>query len=313
MRTYAVSCSDRSCYGIRSVTHRVGLSVALLAALALNGCGGGSQGAHGVTQDPLLGTWMYSGHVPAIVDVALTFSADKTLELVEQVAPASEPAGAMADGCVTTDTLNGTYVEGVSAADIDTLSWTFSSGTANVQTGCKVVAYNSAGTPMTADAVSSYIEQGTLPPMSLTYTADATTLVLTSKAGTGVGSSAGTTFTRSLATGDTPSHDGAAGAAGASSASNGEGELTCAVPSASGCPGGLILYSGQKVDSAKQCRLPEVAVSCSAGASAAQTCWADTDTGDLYLLAEIPCKPDAKWRDCTQAEADAVVALPACS
>jgi hypothetical protein len=292
---------------------RVGLSVALLAAFALNGCRGESEGAQGVTQDPLLGTWTYSGHVPAIVEVALTFSADKTLKLVEQIAPASEPAGAMADGCVTTDTLTGTYVEGMSAADIKTLSWTFSSGTANIhQTGCKVVAYNTAGTPMTADAVSSYIEQGTLPPMSLTYTANASTLVLSSKAGTGVGSSGGTTFTKSIPAGNTPGSDGAAGAAGASSGSDGEGELTCAVPTASGCPGDLILYSGQRVDSAKQCRLPEVAISCSAGASEAQTCWVDTDTGDLYLLAEIPCKPEANWRDCTQAEADSVATLPAC-
>jgi hypothetical protein len=309
---YAESHSDRICWGMRDVTHRVGLSVALLAVFALSGCGGESEGAQGVTRDPLLGTWMYSGHVPANVDVALTFNADKTLKLVEQIAPASGPAGTMADGCVTTDTLTGTYVEGVLAADINTLSWTFSSGTANIQTGCDVVAYNTPGTPMTADAVSSYIEQGILPPMSLTYTADASTLVLTSKAGTGVGSSAGTTFTKSIAAGATPSFDGAAGAADASSASDGEGELTCAVPTASGCPGDLILYFGQRVDSAKQCQLPQVAISCSAGASAAQTCWVDTATGDRYLLAEIPCKPAAKWRDCTPAEADAGTTLPAC-
>jgi hypothetical protein len=165
---------------------------------------------------------------------------------------------------------------------------------------------------MTADAVSSYIEQGTLPPMSLTYTATASTLVLSSKAGTGVGSSSGTAFSKSSAARETPNHAAAAGAAGAASASDGEGELTCAVPTASGCPGELILYSGQRVDSAKRCRLAEVAVSCSAGASAAQTCWVDAATGDLYVLDEIPCKPEAKWRDCTQAEADAVAALAPC-
>jgi hypothetical protein len=54
---------------------------------------------------------------------------------------------------------------------------------------------------MTVDGVSSYIEQGMLPPMSLTYTANANTVVLTSKAGTGVGSSGGTTFTKSIAAG----------------------------------------------------------------------------------------------------------------
>jgi len=189
---------------MRNVTRRVRLrhALPLLALVAFTACGNTSDGAPSVQRDPLLGTWKFSGHVPAIVDVSLTFDADKTLKLVEQVAPPTQPAGSTADGCVTTDTLTGTYVEGVSAAGLDTLTWTFTDGTANVQTGCTVPAYNGPGGPMTADGVSSYIEQGILPPMALTYSATLSTLVLTSKAGTGVGSSTGTTFTKSASLGD---------------------------------------------------------------------------------------------------------------
>jgi hypothetical protein len=274
----------------------------------------------------LLGTWTYSGSVPDLVNVTLTFKADKTLAFVEQIAPASEPAGSMDDGCVTTDAFSATYVE-IAVGDVHTLHWALTSGTTNVVTGCKAASYDSSGSPLTEDDLSSYITQGTVLPTTVTYTTTATTLRLTSTTGDGLGGSNGTTFTKAVAT------DGAAGASGAdesgaagadesgaagadesgAAGANGEaGELTCAEPTQSGCPGGLIPYSGQKADPVNHCRLPAVVLSCSAGASAAQTCWVNTDTSDLYLLDEIPCKPDAKWQDCSQAQSDSLDALPLC-
>jgi len=98
---------------------------------------------------------------------------------------------------------------------------------------------------------------------------------------------------------------GDAGAIGQGGAS----EQTCASPTADGCPADLIAYKGQKVDLAKSCLDAEEVVSCSSGASEARTCWVDSTTGAIYTLAEIPCKPDPKWRDCTMDESDSVAGI----
>ena len=159
---------------------------------------GGTTGNDG--RDPLLGTWTYSGHVPASVNITLTFNSDKTFIFAEDVAPANIPAGVVPTGCVTTDTYLGTYAETVSGGT-NTITWTFTGGTANAVSRCDAafVSYESAGTPMTPDAITSYRDEGLIPPPTDNYVVTSTTLVLTNPAysGTiGIGHSPGTTFTK---------------------------------------------------------------------------------------------------------------------
>ena len=146
--------------------------------------------------DPLVGKWTWSGSAPGPTTLTITFSVAKTFIFDEQVAPASEPAGYMPNGCVTTELLHGTYAEMVEAAD--DLTWGFTDGTANQVTECNNPSENSAGTPMTSEGVASYIEQGHLPPTALTFRATASTLLLSSTdtSTAGVARGAGTTFRR---------------------------------------------------------------------------------------------------------------------
>jgi hypothetical protein len=167
------------------------LYVILLNALAASACGSNGQ-------DPLVGTWTYSGNVPAIVTINLAFKSDKTFTFVEEVAPPTTPAGSVPNGCVVTQTFSAAYAETVSAG-MSTLTWTFTGGMANVVAGCNDASNNSPGTPMTADAVASYTDQGLIPPTTVSYTVTSTTLVLasTGSPSAGVGRSPGTTFTKS--------------------------------------------------------------------------------------------------------------------
>jgi hypothetical protein len=178
---------------MRNVANRFALPMALVAVFAIGACGGDDPTP---AQDPLLGTWTYSGAVPDEVTIALTFNPDKTFTFVEQVAPATEPAGFTPDGCVTTDTFSAKYAETVSGGT-NSLTWTFTGGTTNAVSGCK--SNDSAGTPMTAADLKAYIGEGTVPPTTLKYTATSTTLVLTSSVtdSAGVAQGAGTTFTKS--------------------------------------------------------------------------------------------------------------------
>jgi hypothetical protein len=148
------------------------------------------------TTDPLVGTWTFGGNVPDQVNIFLTLKSDKTFTFVETVAPWEYPAGYVPNGCVTTDTHLGTYAESVSGGT-NTLTWTFAGGTANAISGCNDASMDSAGTPMTPDAIASYRNQGLIPPTTTTYTATSTTLVLTSPDNrVGIGRNPGTTFTK---------------------------------------------------------------------------------------------------------------------
>jgi hypothetical protein len=180
---------------MRNVANRIGWPVALVGALALGACGGDDPNP---AQDPLLGTWTYSGSVPDEVTVALTFNPDKTFTFVEQLAPSTEPAGFMPDGCVTTDTFSAKYAEAVSGGT-NTLTWTFAGGTTNAVSGCKSKSNDLAGTPMTTADIKAYTVEGLVPPTTLKYTATSTSLILTSSVtdSAGVGQGSGTTFTKS--------------------------------------------------------------------------------------------------------------------
>lgn len=144
---------------------------------------------------PPIGTWTFSGAVPAFITIALTFGPDGTFSAVEQVAPPTTPAGAQpAAGCATTDRYSGIYdVSDVSAKR--TLSWTYGTGTVNAVEGCDDGSLNAAGTAATADGVASFTAQNILPPATETYTETATTLVLTPGFGTS------TTFAKSATPG----------------------------------------------------------------------------------------------------------------
>ncbi len=165
---------------------RLGWGVVLASALALCACGGTSDDATS-KQDPLLGAWTFSGNVPASVALTINLKDDKSFSFVETVAPFSRPAGVVDDGCVTTDTYLGTYAETAP----NTLTWTFSAGTANAVSSCGTASNDSAGTPMTADAIESYRQQGLIPKATVTYTMTSTALVLTP----GLSVNASTTFT----------------------------------------------------------------------------------------------------------------------
>jgi len=154
------------------------------------------------------------------VNITLTLNADKTFTCIEDVAPISVPAGYVPTGCVTTDTYLGTYSVTVSGST-NTLNWNFASGTANAISGCdaEFIAYESAGTPMTADAIISYRNQGLIPPPTDDYTVTSTTFVITNPAysgSIGVGHSPGTSFSRT-----TSSAFGSGGATSSSEASSG--------------------------------------------------------------------------------------------
>ena len=175
---------------MRHLARRYGLFTVLVGALAFSACGGDGG-------DPLAGTWTYSGHVPAIVNIRLTFNPDQTLTFVEDVAPPTTPAGYVSDGCVTTHTFFATYAE-TSSGDTNTLTWTFTGGTANAVSGCGTASSDSPGTPMTAEGIAAYTAEGLVPPTTETFTVTPTTLVLTPPAGAtqGTGLSSSTTFTK---------------------------------------------------------------------------------------------------------------------
>jgi hypothetical protein len=170
----------------------------LLAGLAsvflVGACGSGT----GTGSAPLLGTWTYSGSVPAFVNVTLTFKSDNSFTFVEDVAPFSRPAGVDPNTCVTTDIYDGTHRETTSGG-AGALTLNFAGGTANQVSGCSDSSWNSAGTPMTPDAIASYRAQGLIPPETVNYATTSTTLLLiTPNDGSGgIGRGAGTTFVKS--------------------------------------------------------------------------------------------------------------------
>jgi hypothetical protein len=92
---------------MRTIANRAGLIATLVGALTLGGCGGAESPA------PLMGSWTYSGQVPAFVTVDLTFNPDQTFTFVEKVAPPTTPAGSTGNGCVTTHTFSAAYAETV--------------------------------------------------------------------------------------------------------------------------------------------------------------------------------------------------------
>ncbi len=135
------------------------------------------------TVDPLIGTWSYSGHVPAIVTITLTLQADKTFTFSETVAPPTHPAGWVPTTCVTTHSLYGTYAL-TAPGGTPTVTWTFAGGLANTVTGCEDPASDTPGTPMTPEAIVAYRAQGLFPPVTEAYAVTATSLVFT-EPGTG--------------------------------------------------------------------------------------------------------------------------------
>ena len=170
---------------MRTTSH---LIVIVGGALVIGACSGEDS-------DSLVGRWTFSGQVPAIVTVDLNFKADQTFTYVEQVAPPTLPAGSVPNGCVTSQNFSAAYDENV-AGGVRWLTWTFTDGTANVVSGCNDSSHDSAGTPMTMEAIAAYIEQGIIFPTDLMYVVTPTTLVVSSNVsgGGGIGRSAGTTF-----------------------------------------------------------------------------------------------------------------------
>ncbi len=148
---------------------RTGVLVVLLCGAFA--CGGSDSG----NRDPLVGSWTFSGSVPDIITVTLTFSPDKAFTMLETVSPPTLPAGVEPTSCVTTDTYLGMYAEGV-AGGTNTVDLTFTGGTANAIVGCDA---GSAGTPMTSDAIAAYRNQGLVPATMNTYAVTSTTLVFT--------------------------------------------------------------------------------------------------------------------------------------
>lgn len=134
-------------------------------------------GGAGSTADPLVGTWTFRGQVPAYVTAKLTLGPEKVFTFTENVAPATTPIGYEPDGCIVTHSILGTYVQHV-IDGVSALSWTFSSGVANVITGCRDPRHNDEGTRITAEDVDGYIGQGLVPPKTVTYSVTSTTLIL---------------------------------------------------------------------------------------------------------------------------------------
>jgi hypothetical protein len=169
---------------MRARTSRVASFAALVtAALALGACGGKAEQVY----EPglLVGTWTYSGSVPDIVTVHVTFDADKTFTFVETVAPWGYPA-ADADsssnagygGCVVSDSYAGTY-DTTDSVGASTLTMNFVSVTANIVSGCASASDDSPGAPMGQDEIDGFRGQGLIPQPAETYEVTPTTLVLT--------------------------------------------------------------------------------------------------------------------------------------
>lgn len=158
----------------------------VVGALGVGGCGSSNPAAP-------IGTWTYSGRVPAIITIALTFDRDGTFSAVEQVAPASTPAGAEpASGCATTDRYSGTY-DLSDTGGKSTITWIYGAGTVNAVEGCDDASLDAAGTAAAPDAIASYTSQNILPPATEAYTETQTTLVIAPGFGTS------TTFVRAAA------------------------------------------------------------------------------------------------------------------
>ena len=125
--------------------------------------------------DPLVGSWTFSGSVPEIITVTLTFDLDQSVTMVETVMPLTTPRGFMPTSCRTTDTYLGTYAEGV-AGGTSTLDLTFTGGTSNAIVGCDA---GLPGTPMTPELIVDYRNEGLVPATMSNYTVTSTALVLT--------------------------------------------------------------------------------------------------------------------------------------
>jgi len=80
------------------------------------------------------------------------------------------------------------------------------------------------------------------------------------------------------------------------------GQLICAEPNGGQCPDDLIECDGEALDLTNDCWKPVVPLSCSAGATGAETCWVDTTTTTYYRLTAGPCMPATKWRVCNEME-----------
>jgi hypothetical protein len=127
-----------------------------------------------------------------MIAIALTFNADGTFSALEQVAPATRPAGAApAPGCATNDTYAGVYDVAETDGTSTVVTWTYGTGTVNAVEGCDDASLDRAGTTATRDAIASYTAQNILPPATEAFTETPTTLVLTPGFGTS------TTFSKS--------------------------------------------------------------------------------------------------------------------
>lgn len=130
------------------------------------------------SQDPLVGTWTFSGDVPDIVTITLTLNADKSFAFAETVAPLTLPAGTGPTTCVTTDYLHGSYAE-TAPGGVNTLTLTIAGGTDNAVSLCAAATMDSAGSPMTPADITAFTAQGLLLATTQTYTVNSNTLVLT--------------------------------------------------------------------------------------------------------------------------------------
>jgi hypothetical protein len=186
---------------------RFAISVGWLGACCV-GCGSApdepSAPSEPVEMDPLVGTWRWTGPSPGPTALSITFKADNTLALVEQVQPGSLPAGSSpqpppgfdSDSCVPVLFCYGTYADTLSEG-VHVLDWAFTDGTKDQVSGCSNPSSNSPGVPLSDDEVTSFIDQGHLPPRTLTYDVSTSELRLTSAdTSAGVGRVEGTTFTR---------------------------------------------------------------------------------------------------------------------
>lgn len=129
--------------------------------------------------DPLVGSWTFSGRVPAVVFITLTFDADKTFGLDEQIAPGTWPAGYDGGpaGCVVSIRIAGTY-DATASDEMRTLTWTPTSGVSNAVTGCRDSGNDREGAPIDGDSIDGYVAQGVLPPRSVQYTVSRASLTL---------------------------------------------------------------------------------------------------------------------------------------
>jgi hypothetical protein len=137
------------------------------------GSGDSTTGAAGSTaRDPLVGTWTAKG-VGQVVNITFTVASDKTFTIVDVVAPVVAGPGK----CVTRESFFASYAETISGST-STMTWTFTGGTRNAVSGCPSASDDSAGFPMTADALNADIGIGIFPPTTVTYVVTPTTLEL---------------------------------------------------------------------------------------------------------------------------------------